>query len=417
MHKKLRRKAQLSLFIQETMWYNTVCCNMPSGGVGVSRESKLKSQEDPEPANIHECLTRITKSFDYDAAGWDIYSIKCPGEKQPYDEWMRTWLIKCIKECFKDDPVKMDIMLAHFALLPGFTLHMPIKDRLMKYVEISGYLARYPSDSRRPLDEIRNDPDEDRKKDELAAIEKKITRMQRDLVEQLAQYIEKLTSPAEHIADLKEYGELKIIKGKKVYRPFPIKLNVPRLDTPPSADNVHDPIIEKHSQELSTDSDKKCKENSPALDAKKTKKLDSGGEATGHKNLQGENENEPPVGSRHCGAEKDGNGQNDKPQNNSTTQEQCKESPINKILQKFSFIRDFFAKFLAFFDTHSKGIIAISVVSIAISVVSIAICVIVQTFAKDDPPTQEPPQQITDNIQGENITVDGENVSDQLSGT
>lgn len=172
----------------------------------------------------------IRKSEKHDLYDIELYkSLGLSGEP-PYGEWVATWILKCIKQCFSADLDKQDILLASFALLKGYTLkYTTIQKRLLRYIHDSNYLKRYPSKSHRRIELIEQDLDA---KDELEDIRNKIERMERMCVDELIAYIRNISDLEEHITDLKDYGKSykKQIAGRTVtcYSPKLQQINNPK---------------------------------------------------------------------------------------------------------------------------------------------------------------------------------------------
>ena len=194
-------------------------------------------------------IKKIRKSDHHDNVGHGLYALMCHNDTPPYSMWVATWLIKCIRECFNVS-YETDILLASFALLPGYTLvNTDIEKRLEKYVEDSDYLSKYPSKSGRSIEEIMNDPNS---KEEFDSIKEKIGRKERSLVNKLVEYIEDILDPKNHIEDLADYGTLERHGTKKFYKPKPQKLCFPKTEKQQSLSrDIVD--MEQDTQTISSD--------------------------------------------------------------------------------------------------------------------------------------------------------------------
>lgn len=142
----------------------------------------------------------IRSSEYHDEFSHEIYAALCYEGESPYSEWVATWLLKCIRKKFKRT-LHDDIMLASFALLPGYELNGKdgLKYRLAKYLEESIYLEVYPTESYQKS--ITGT-------EESLLVMKELENREQEILNRLIQYIEDLPEPRKHIADLGYFGVL-----------------------------------------------------------------------------------------------------------------------------------------------------------------------------------------------------------------
>lgn len=184
-------------------------------------------------SKISRLIKRIRKSADYDNVSIELYAAMMCNDKAdpPYSKWVATWILKCIKETFPSDPYKQDIMRASFALLPEYDLMgTTIQQRLERYLGESSYLVKYPSPSKRTLDEIKADPDG---KNELDAINARLKKMDGICLGKLISYIENidLSEVEAHLHNLSNYGKpVTLPGGKKGYDPMLEGLYYPKKE-------------------------------------------------------------------------------------------------------------------------------------------------------------------------------------------
>lgn len=156
-----------------------------------------KDIEDDPVANY---VTKIRFSEHHDDVAEGLYKALCGQGKSPYDKWVATWILKCIRKKFKKT-IHDDIMLAAFALLPGYELDGKdgLEQRLSKYLEQSEYLEIYPCESYRK--NITGTEESIQVMAELKELEMKITN-------RLIQYIESIPEKDRrgHIENLADYG-------------------------------------------------------------------------------------------------------------------------------------------------------------------------------------------------------------------
>lgn len=144
---------------------------------------------------------KLIRSSEYhDEFSHEIYATLCHEGESPYSEWVATWLLKCIRKKFKRT-LHDDIMLASFALLPGYELNGKdgLKYRLAKYLEESIYLEVYPTESYQKS--ITGT-------EESLLVMKELENREQEILNRLIQYIEDLPEPRKHIADLGYFGVL-----------------------------------------------------------------------------------------------------------------------------------------------------------------------------------------------------------------
>lgn len=180
------------------------------------------NEKERDPVSYY--IKEIRKSNAHDDVSTELYwALECKGDP-PYSKWVATWILKCIRECF-ENKVEADILLASFALLPGYYLAgHTLKDRLWQYIDNSDYLTIYPSESGCRIEDIHD-------KKEINRIEEKIQKKERACVEELIVYIKDIINPATHIEELNEYGHKEMLSNKKIaFKPDPehIKLSYPK---------------------------------------------------------------------------------------------------------------------------------------------------------------------------------------------
>lgn len=239
------------------MLYGIILVNL-SGGENVSDYKLENSAENDDRSNpeseVSKLIKQIRKSADYDEVSIELYSKMCVCYTDPpYDKWVATWILKCIDEVFGRS-IEADIVRASFALLPGYVLlETTIQQRLERYLDESSYLLRYPSPSKRTLDEIKADPNGQA---ELKKIKRKLTRKDSDCLNELIKYIENIDLPeiVKHLSDLENYGDLASVPGdKKGYEPKLEGLYYPKKG---SYDEVDVEPIEEKLTDTKTESDK-----------------------------------------------------------------------------------------------------------------------------------------------------------------
>lgn len=180
------------------------------------------NEKECDPVSYY--IKKIRRSNAHDDVSTELYwALECKGDP-PYSKWVATWILKCIRECF-ENKIEADILLASFALLPGYYLAgHTLRDRLWQYIDDSDYLTIYPSESGRRIEDIHD-------KKEINKIEEKIQKKERACVEELIVYIKDIINPATHIEELNEYGHKEMLSNKKIaFKPDPehIKLSYPK---------------------------------------------------------------------------------------------------------------------------------------------------------------------------------------------
>lgn len=186
----------------------------------ITFKKDIIENEDCE-SNVSKLIKQIRQADSYDDIGPELYSELCYKKdcpNCPYSEWVATWLLKCIDTTFAKYPYKADIMRASFALLPRYDLtNTTVQERLDRYLHESNYLSKYPSKSKRTLDDIESDPNSQK---ELDDIKNKLIKMDNNCLQELIKYIEELPNARSHIEDLSDYGTLvSLSDGRKGYKP------------------------------------------------------------------------------------------------------------------------------------------------------------------------------------------------------
>lgn len=121
----------------------------------MSNDKESRRADDPVRYHISEIRT---SSNDYDDMGVELYRAVCRDiEKKkdpPYTKWVATWILKCIRECFGKS-VQADVLLASFALLPGYELKKSNRHaRLCKYLLNSNYTQEKDGKKYPPIEQI-----------------------------------------------------------------------------------------------------------------------------------------------------------------------------------------------------------------------------------------------------------------------
>ena len=201
------------------------CCSV-SNNIEISKDNN--NETNPE-SRISKLIMGIRLSDDHDNVGSDLYYELCNGSgNPPYHKWVATWILKCIREKFQTS-TKADILLASFALFPGYSLkNTTIQDRLQKYLHENE--SRYSKRLKKLLDNDTSD---------LYATEKDIInaliRMENLCVNELIEYILTIPSLPKHTEDLGEYGNLTVLSdGKIIYKPKLEKLGCLEQTAPES---------------------------------------------------------------------------------------------------------------------------------------------------------------------------------------
>lgn len=147
---------------------------------------------------LDECIKEIRRLEHHDERNKQLYAALGHHDDPPYNKWVATWLIKCIRKGFKES-YKADILLASFALLEGYTLQDTIEERLYRYVDESTYLERYPiKDTKQCSDSGKSQKD---------IIITKITRNERNYLRELITFIEDNVNTKCSVTHLERYGE------------------------------------------------------------------------------------------------------------------------------------------------------------------------------------------------------------------
>lgn len=179
---------------------------------------ELKKPKKPKPGTVDSYLQTIQVSDKYDDVSEGLYYKLCrPKADPPYDEWVATWLIKCINEKFSET-LDADILHVSFALLPEYELAgTSVEERLEQYLNNSIYPALASHGKYRDIDDIEDD-------EQIEEIKEELRKSERQRLHELVRYVNQLGEPVEHINNLDKYGELKEYDGKKIYKPYALKL-------------------------------------------------------------------------------------------------------------------------------------------------------------------------------------------------
>ena len=189
----------------------SVAETMSPDEIAESFDEASQAKEILEEKSIADYINAILESNSYDDVGVELYQKLCHTEEQPpYSEWVATWLLKCIRERF-GKTVEADVLLAVFALLPGYQLKdTNIKSRLEKYISESEYVSKISNKKYKTMEAIETLQEKDEIRESLRQLEIKS-------VTKLAEHIENILDPCNHIKDLGKYGKLD--ETRNVYCP------------------------------------------------------------------------------------------------------------------------------------------------------------------------------------------------------
>lgn len=145
-------------------------------------------------------IKKIRTSTSHDDVAVDLYKTLCGDGEPPYANWVAAWILKCIRETFKDT-IDTDIMLASFALLDDYHLNGEngLKHRLDKYLEDSLYIDTHPGRSR-------CSSFVDMGQTEINLMKEKLAKRESRLVDELIVNIENISNKQKHIKELGKYG-------------------------------------------------------------------------------------------------------------------------------------------------------------------------------------------------------------------
>ncbi len=166
----------------------------------ISDETKAINRSD----DITDCIESIRMSEHHDDVAVKLYEALCGESDPPYNKWVATWIVKCICKSTSWPSFERDILFASFALLPDYQLNKDdpeaLKRRLHRYLNESDYLTLYPSKSGLPFVEILD-------QDERGQILKELEKDEQLCVDDLVEYVKKISNPKKHIRKLKKYGK------------------------------------------------------------------------------------------------------------------------------------------------------------------------------------------------------------------
>lgn len=160
-----------------------------------------------DPVNYY--IESIRFSEHHDDVAEKLYEALCGQGEPPYNKWVATWILKCIREGF-DHTLDAEIMLASFALLDECDLKLDYKRRLVYFLNNSNYYeTRYGAYSHRLGKSIifRRSfitllPSE------VTEVLKKLMEDERALIDELVVYIKDIEDPQRDIKELNGYGKL-----------------------------------------------------------------------------------------------------------------------------------------------------------------------------------------------------------------
>lgn len=202
----------------------------------------------PEPEDEIAKYIRKTQTASYhDEFSHEIYAALCHEGESPYSEWVATWLLKCIRECF-ENRIETDILLASFALPPGYHLvGYTVKERLRQYIHNSDCLTICPNKPDSYTGDIENE-------NIICNLEPQIEKMERKCVEELITYIKNIINPTKHIEELNDYGFKENLSNNKIaFKPNPkwLKLNYSERKNDKNSNYSKNIIHITHSQSSS----------------------------------------------------------------------------------------------------------------------------------------------------------------------